>query len=170
MSGNKKRKFIDENGRLFGLISVIDILVIIVVAVMAIAVYTKMNSNDVSGVTVKTFPVTYQVSIKTVRKQAAEVFRVGDAAYAEGGYAIGTITGVEILDGTTISTLNDGSQVEATVEGRYDVVLTIEVDCSSSGGRLYANKNYELGENAEIKMYTKYNKATAIVLDVEYDK
>ena len=35
------KKIIDRNGRLFGFISVIDLLVIVVVAVMGFALYTK---------------------------------------------------------------------------------------------------------------------------------
>ena len=37
------KKIIDRNGRLFGFISVIDLLVIVVVAVMGFALYTKLS-------------------------------------------------------------------------------------------------------------------------------
>ena len=42
-------KIIDKNGRLFGKISVIDVLVILVVAVMAFALYVKNNSLSVTS-------------------------------------------------------------------------------------------------------------------------
>jgi hypothetical protein len=37
-------KIIDKNGRLFGLISIIDVIVIAVVAVMGVALYLKTNT------------------------------------------------------------------------------------------------------------------------------
>ena len=44
-------KIIDRNGRLFGKISVIDLLVIAVVAVMAVALYVKTNQKEITSTT-----------------------------------------------------------------------------------------------------------------------
>lgn len=37
------QKIIDKNGRLFGLVSIIDVVVLLVVAVMALALYVRGN-------------------------------------------------------------------------------------------------------------------------------
>ena len=43
------KKLIDENGRLFGLVSVIDVAVIVVVAVLAVALYTKDSAMPIAS-------------------------------------------------------------------------------------------------------------------------
>ena len=45
------KKIIDRNGRLFGFISVIDLLVIVVVAVMGFALYTKNTQMAITSTT-----------------------------------------------------------------------------------------------------------------------
>lgn len=162
-----RKKLIDENGRLFGRISVIDVFVLIVVAVMAVAVYMKFNAPSIAGPTVNTIPVTYDVELKSVRLTAVDALRAGDTVYADGGYLIGTVAGITVKEATTPSTLQDGTYIIATVEGKYDVTVTIAVDCSVSNGRLYANKNYELGQSAEVKLYTKYYAASGVVMRIE---
>ena len=44
------KKIIDKNGRLFGVISIIDVAVLLVVAVMALALYVRGN-RSVTGTT-----------------------------------------------------------------------------------------------------------------------
>gem|GEM_PF-1310128 len=163
---NTKRKLLDENGRVFGVISIIDVFVIVVVAVLALAAVVKFTASDAPGspsASVTLTPVSYDVTFRMMRESAADCLRVGDTVYAEGGYEIGKIIAIERNDAMTISTLADGKQVLAPAYGRLDLTVTIDVDCSVSNGHYYANKIYSLGVNAEIRMYTKYNSGSVIV-------
>ena len=59
-------KLIDHNGRLFGKISVIDVLVLAVVVVLAAALYFKSNQTH-TGTSVTNNEITYQVLASGVR-------------------------------------------------------------------------------------------------------
>ena len=52
-------KILDRDGRLFGKISIIDVIVILVVAVLALAIYVKGQMPQ-TGASVTTTPVVYQ--------------------------------------------------------------------------------------------------------------
>ena len=74
-------KIIDENGRLWGKISVIDLLVIAVVLVMALALYVKnvrMNADQkpVSGEPAQT--ITIQVRAEAQKNYIFNSLHVGD--------------------------------------------------------------------------------------------
>ena len=56
-------KIIDRNGRLFGKISVIDLIVVAVVIVMAFALYVKTNHNEITSTTTPDTPITYQIQL-----------------------------------------------------------------------------------------------------------
>ena len=53
-------KILDRDGRLFGKISIIDVIVILVVAVLALAIYVKGQMPQ-TGASVTTTPVVYQI-------------------------------------------------------------------------------------------------------------
>ena len=59
-------KIIDHNGRLFGKISVIDVIVILVVAVMAVALYLKTNTMTHTSTATSNEIITYQVLARGV--------------------------------------------------------------------------------------------------------
>ena len=54
-------RIIDRDGRLFGKISVIDLLVIAAVAVIAAAVYVKNNATPTGSGTVREQSITFQI-------------------------------------------------------------------------------------------------------------
>ena len=73
-------KIIDRNGRLFGKISVIDVLVIAVVLVMAAALFFKSNQTH-TGTSVTSETITYQMVANGVRTYVADAVQVGDLMY-----------------------------------------------------------------------------------------
>ena len=164
------KKIIDERGRIFGAISVIDIFAIIIIAILGIVLYTKFLSkgND-TVVTVNTTPVTYQVRIQTVRGSAAAMFREGDNLFADNGNNIGVIKSVTIKDAVIPSVLTDGTYVLAPIDERYDVYLDLEVPCSISNGRFFANRSFELWVNSEYKLLTKYSAFSGVITKISAD-
>ena len=60
-------KVIDNNGRLFGKISLIDVLAVLVVLALGAALYVKSNQPH-TGASVPTQPITYQVRVDGARR------------------------------------------------------------------------------------------------------
>ena len=152
------RKIIDDKGRIFGKISIIDIVVVIVALVLVVAFYMKFNTGSTPLSSRDTIEVTYTVRIAAIRLSSADLLRIGDKMYSQDtGAYIGTITSIDIRDAEAVDTRVDGTLAIGTVEDRYDVTLTVVAQCSSSNGRLYVDRTFELRANAVYQMFTKYN-------------
>ncbi|MDR1299979.1 MAG: DUF4330 domain-containing protein [Oscillospiraceae bacterium] len=160
------KKLIDERGRLFGKISVIDVVVILVAAATIFAAYAKFNVVGGPTVTINTVPVTYKVIIRSVRNTSAALLREGDTLFSDNGFNMGKITAVDVTGATTTAPKADGTYVKVTIENRYDVELTVEAQCSVSAGRYYANRSFELAENSEQKCHTKYVDVTLTIIEL----
>ena len=160
-------KIIDGKGRLFGRISVIDIIVIIVALVLIVAFYIKFNAGDNPFTSRDTTEVTYTVRIASIRLTSANHLRPGDNIYyQETGAFVGTIKDVEINDAEVTDSIVDGTYVVASVEDRYDITLTIDANCTISNDRYYINNTFELRVNASYRFLTKYNDVSGIVTTI----
>ena len=104
-------KLIDRDGRLFGKISVIDVIVLAVVVVLVAAVFTKTRMPQ-TGATVSTVPVVYTMRVQNQPEYMLDAIQVGDQLFDEArstGGSLGTITDVQVSDGTYQASLNDGT-------------------------------------------------------------
>ena len=159
-----KRKFIDERGRFFGVISVIDVLVVVIVLVLGAAVYMRFFENEQTATAVSNDEFSYQVMLRNVRSMTADAIRVGDSIYdTENGTLLGVVTNIETADAQRQLALEDGTYVMVPVENRYDVTITLDVSGLISNGRYYAARTYELSVNSDISFYTKYLSTSGVV-------
>lgn len=152
-------KLIDENGRLFGRVSIIDVLAILVVLVMAAALFT---SQARTGTQIDEQTITFQIRVRGVDAYVAEAILAGDSLYdqgyssGEGGF--GTITAVEVErdPGTRLADqLTDGSLAYLEAEGTVDLLITAEGTGTRSGRSCTLNRIYALGLNASRTYYTR---------------
>ncbi|MBO5035328.1 MAG: DUF4330 domain-containing protein [Oscillospiraceae bacterium] len=157
-------KLIDERGRLFGKVSLIDILVILFALVMALAVYLRFFANETTSIRSEGDTFSYTVKVEGVRHWTADGFHVGDKMWdSDHDTYIGTITSVSSEPSTYETKLADGTYKVAPRDGRYDVYLTVEAEGLISNGRYYASRTYEVGANSGIYFYTKYCSVAATV-------
>ena len=82
-------RIIDRDGRLFGKISVIDLLVIAAVAVIAAAVYVKNNATPTGSGTVREQSITFQIQTVGMEDYLTGAIRVGDKIY-DANYSSGS--------------------------------------------------------------------------------
>lgn len=153
-------KIIDKNGRLFGLISVIDVLVILIVILLAVALRTKTTVLDPTGATTGNTPITFEAIGEMIPNYVANVIAVGDTVYdkdnASGG-AIGVITEVEILPASRAQELSNGTVVLVTGEEQCNVRIVVEgAGLIDESGRYWINRVYEIGVNGSRNFTTKY--------------
>ena len=158
-------KIIDRNGRLFGKISVIDVLVIAVVLVMAAALFFKSNQTH-TGTSVTSETITYQMVANGVRTYVADAVQVGDLMYDQdrsSGGTLGKIVDLQVLPGTKLGEMNDGTAGMVPVEDGVDLLLTIEGSGIVSEGRYLLNRVYDLGVNSARNYYTPYAQFTGTI-------
>lgn len=154
-------KIIDRNGRLFGKISVIDLVVVAVVVVLAAALYFKNNQAHTGSAVVEQ-TITFQVRARGLDRYIADALLVGDGLYDQnypsGGRAIGHITDVQVErdPGTKLAeSLGDGTAALVEAEETVDLLITLEGTGLVENGRYSINRIYALGVNSGRTYYTK---------------
>lgn len=163
-------KIMDNKGRLFGKISIIDVVVVLVVVVMAFALYMKNNTLDASktGEAANT-PITFVVEAEHIPLNVVDAIQVGDMVYdkdrASGG-AIGKITNIELKPAARTERLTNGVYASMTNEHARNLLITIEGTGSVTNGYYAINKIYEIGFNAARNFYTNYALFTASVVSI----
>lgn len=72
------KKLVDEKGRLFGKVSLIDIFVILFALVLAVAVYLRFFTNETTSLRGENDTFTYTLRVNGVRSWTVDGFREGD--------------------------------------------------------------------------------------------
>lgn len=162
------RKIIDQNGRLFGKISIIDVIALFAVVILALAIHQKAQL-PVTSVTNDT-TITFVAFAENIPDYALSSIQVGDLVYdktyASGG-AIGKIIDIQVQPGTKSKMMTAfGTAITAEVEGASDLILTIEGRGTVTDGRFFFNRVYELGLNASRQFYTKFARFDGVVSSI----
>lgn len=162
----KKRKLIDAEGRLFGFISVVDIVAVLVVAALALMLVnrfiTPVNGSHADtpgvGVTADEADVTFEICLAGMRETSAASIQAGDRIYSTAtGALLGEIVGtrqepyIQLVDDH-----RDGTVKEMTTEGYCDLYVTIRGKCSVLDGHYYLDGTVELVRNATVSFMTPY--------------
>ncbi len=160
-------KWIDENGRIGGKISVIDVIIIAIVLALVCAVAAKSSGNqEIKKAATDSY--TYTVELKGVRQGTADAFKEKDVLYLlENGHVAGDITKVEVSPATAVVRDNTGKLSEGPVQKRFDVTLTVHADGQIINDRYYVNRTDELSINSAIGFGTKYVEFTGTVTEIE---
>ena len=163
-------KILDRNGRLFGKVSIIDVLVVLVVLVMAVAMYVKNNTLQASktGEDSK-IPITFVVEAENIPLNVVDTVRVGDKVFDKdrtSGGAIGTITDIEIMEAGRTAALDNGTYVRMKNESARNLIITVEGAGTIEDGRYAINQIYEIGVNAARNFCTNYTIFTGSVIEI----
>ena len=163
-------KILDRDGRLFGKISIIDVIVLLVVAVLAVAVFVKSQRTQTSTSITDT-PVIYQMLLTNQPEYMRSAIQEGDQLYDQErstGGSLGTITQVEVSDGTNLGALDDGTYAVLPAENRYNILITVEgAGLVSADGGVALNRVYDLGVNSSRTFTTQYASFIGTVTDIQ---
>ena len=163
-------KILDRDGRLFGKISIIDVIVILVVAVLAAAIYVKSQMPQ-TGSSVTTTTVVYQMLLRNQPEYMLDAIQVGDQMFDKErstGGSLGKITEIAVSDGTYQGELDDGTVADVPAEGYYNILLTIEGEALvDADGSVALNRIYDLGVNSNRNFNTKYASFVGLIVDIQ---
>ena len=148
---------IDEKGRLFGKINIVDLLVIIVVVILAVVLGTKLlgGGGGLSGGSPAT-RLTYTVRVDGVQPEVYEDLQKwipGDRLMASGELLPGQVLAVESQPHESVVTLNttDGALELPLEEGLLDLTFTIEVDVSNTITNEVGTQEVRIGKTHILK-------------------
>lgn len=163
-------KIIDRNGRLFGKISIIDVIVILAVLVVVLAIYVKTHKPQ-TGSNVDTTTIVYQMQVDNMPEYMLQAIQKGDQIYDKErstGGSLGTITDIQVSDGTYEAKLSDGTYEVVPAENHYNLLLTIQGEgLIDENGNYLLNRVYNLGVNSSREFNNKYGLFLGRIVSIE---
>lgn len=163
------KKLVDQNGRLFGLISLIDLLVIAIALVLVGALSFKESSTPIASITSPTTPITYQLTVSNMPAGRLNSLRVGDPLFDQETFNhLGNITDIAVEDCRISILKKDGTFGFADVEGRYNVVLTIQAEALiDERQHVYVNRTDLVAVGWSLNVYTQASLFNGLITALE---
>ncbi len=120
-------KLIDEKGRLFGALNIVDLCIVVFVAAVAFVAYTFLSNTVTNSAPTQKISITME--LKNVEKELCDAIEVDKTVFDRvGNQKFGVLTDARIKPATevVISKL-DGTVTEVEVPERYNVELDMEL-------------------------------------------
>ena len=158
----------DEKGRLFGKISIVDIGVLLLIAVLIGGVYFKFFMVDKDQNAAKFDTIEYKVLVEEVRQQSVDAIEIGADIYdVKTNSPMGRITDIEVLPATDQLTKADGTMVIAEKPERFNVLITIRVPGIETKYGFRANGRLDINRESQQVMDTRMIEMVAKIVDVK---
>ena len=159
------KKHIDEKGRLFGKLSVIDLAILVIVIVIALGAYVKFMVLEQTAVTIEAATVHYTLEIVSIRDWTIHNIREGDAVFVTGVY-VGTVTGTRYEE-LEVPVAGEGEVWLAYLPGRYVLYVEIEATATVSDGRFLVSRTVPMAVgNSHTGFTTRYAEFSAVVKEI----
>ena len=158
---------INKDGKIFGKISIVDILTVIVIAAMAIGVYMRFFKTPE---TVKTdsVKITYTVRVEKIRDFTANgLMKKGKLYDSDTGEYLGEIKNVTLESAVIDAVTQSGDVRSVKYPERCDAVLTVEIDGSANSRGYYTEAKRALSVGGELDFETKYVDTSGTIVSVQ---
>ncbi len=159
--------FINKEGKLFGKISIVDIVVVLAVAILAFGLYMRFGGKE-STVSTQKQQIEYAVLVKGVRMGTIDALQQkGPITNATTKEAAGEITNVTFEDAVDTRALADGTIVETLLPERYTATVTIRVDGSVNNSGYYTSTKQPINIGSTLFFTSKFANTSGVVIDVK---
>ncbi len=159
-------KIIDEKGRLFKKINIIDLVIVIAVIALLTATVVKFKTSDTYLSKGRTLE--YTMLVENVRQPTVDAINQADYLVDyESKKEIGSITDVKVMGASELELMNDGKYKEVKFKDKYDVMLTVAVTGTETEDNFYTSSGKKIVVGDEIKINNGYVGTTAIVKSVK---
>lgn len=144
---------IDNKGRLFGKISLIDIIIVVVILSAALGVVYKLRTSKSEGFLVKPDAIEVVFYTEELPDFAATDIKKGDIVKDPVRNAVfGTVSDIEINDSVTFTQDQDGNMKISPRPGYVSIKLHVEGKGTiTSSGITIDNADYGIAKSLEIR-------------------
>ena len=160
------KKIVDENGRIFGKVSIIDLFVVLIVVVLIIVASMKTSMNKAQSAVTSGEPIRYTLRISGSTIDCSSILKPGDVIYASSGPAVGNVVSVIVAPANATSANLNGEYVTSTLNGKYEAIVVVETPVSISGGRYLVGNTWEINTGTNRDYYTKYYSFTGTITEI----
>jgi hypothetical protein len=158
---------LDKKGKLFGKVSIVDMVIILAVAALLAGYLLRSVSDETQRIVNSdtTFYVTFVV--EKIRDYAIDAVSEGDVYYQQNvGAALGTVTAVRVEPTGDIVKRNDGTAVYMTMEDKYNLYITLECKGNITESGYYINGNNHVAAGGDIKIKSNMLSCSAKVYEI----
>ncbi len=164
-------KLIDEKGKLFGKINIIDLCVVLVV-VLAFSLFAlkkvSLKKTENAGA-----EITYTVNVKSIRIQTVnelENSKGMNAFMGKTGEALGVIGEVSPKEAQDFVVDKNGNYVKTVQPDRYDVTITITTTGTENANGVFTEGGKQLFIGEDVTISTNNIETTGEVTSIEVGK
>jgi len=155
---------IDNKGRLFGVINIIDLLVILLIVAVA-GRFALMQKNRSAGPVMKNLEVV--VHVKEVRDATVNVIKEGDVVKETKTNAVlGKVTNVKVVPSETVVETADGRLVVASNPIYKDMYITIQGTGTAGENAIVLGSN-EIRIGTTLQLKTNMYSVTSTVMSID---
>ncbi|MCL6611467.1 MAG: DUF4330 domain-containing protein [Peptococcaceae bacterium] len=158
-------KVMDEKGRVFGLINIVDLIILLVVVLAAAGAAYKFTHKSLQG---KSVTVEFQVMIPHLRPELAQAIKVGDRMVQGSSYTGVTVKDVQIKPGYSVNVDARGQRVESYDPFLKDVYVTnTGTTVLSSASITMGGQEVRVGKDYYVKSRDYEFKGTVVKVEVK---
>ena len=152
-------KLIDEKGKLFGVINIIDLCILLFGALVIAVVVMFFSANSTMDAAVKQTKITIEVT--AIEKDLCDVMRADKKIFDRiQNKSLGRLVDVKIESSEEYNiSVETGEHVKTKVPDRYDAILLIEAESAED---LYVGKR--------MSVETKDFMASGYIIDIEKER
>lgn len=163
-------KLVDDNGKLFGKLNLVDvgIILLVIFAIVAISGKTiKEQTLDKEQATIR-----YTLCAEGVRQQSVDAIKKNseDIKDAEKDEAIGRIVEVRTEKAKKINPLPNGTFVESEYQDKFDLYVTIEAEGTISENGYFLSSGKKIMYGDTIGINNNYSQMFGMVEYIEVVK
>jgi hypothetical protein len=149
-------KIIDDRGKLFGIINIIDLLVLAIIVLAAVFLAGRMLPGTESGDAGRQKEMEYTVKVEEVSKYTIDAANVGDAIFDfETGSYIGEISEVDHSPHMEYLVDKDNEAIAIESIDKFDLFITIKADFVETDKALMVG-DMIVAVGRKVLVYNKY--------------
>lgn len=159
--------FINKEGKLFGKISIIDIVVVLAIVVLAFGLYVRFGGGDEAMVSTQKQQIEYTLLVKNVRIGTVEALQqLGPITNATTKEYTGDITNVTFDDAVDTRELTNGTIAETSLPERYTATVKVCVDGKVNNSGYYTSTNQPINVGSTLYFTSKFANTSGVIIDV----
>ena len=158
-------KIINEKGKLFGLINIVDLLVLLFILVVAGGVAWKIFGNQIQQITAPTAEVTYTVRINDASPDVYAALKDMEfpqqLATSSGAVSDAYLQKAETAPAEQSVETSDGRIVTAVDSAKVDIICTITAKINNGAVLKVGTQEIQVGKNHIVK--TKFFEMIGVI-------
>jgi hypothetical protein len=144
-------KLLDDRGRLFGRVSLIDIILLVTALGLGLGYVYQRTSQEINQIVNADTAIYVTLAANQMREFSVNAVEVGDVMYRQHDrQPLGTVVRVEAEPATEYLLRPDGTAERVPMEDRYRTFITLECTGSVTEAGYYVNGNLHIAPGIEM--------------------